>query len=70
MATEKYLKIMKNAIQFTLKALFFLEIFIFLSWLFGHVENDLIRKIKFKIYDVTTRETNNWNINIVQYLKK
>ena len=30
LATEKYLKMMKNAIHFTLKALFFLEIFLFL----------------------------------------
>ena len=27
-------------------------------------------KINFKIYDVTTRETNNCNIHIAQYLKK
>ena len=29
---------MKNAFYFTLKALFVLKIFKFLSWLFGHVE--------------------------------
>ena len=29
---------MKNAFYSTLKALFALEIFIFLSWIFGHVE--------------------------------
>ena len=32
------LKLMKNAIYFTLKALSVLKIFKFLSWLFGHVE--------------------------------
>ena len=32
------LKMMKNAFCFTLKALFVLKIFRFLSWLFGHVE--------------------------------
>ena len=32
------IKMMKNAFYFTLKALFFLKIFRFLSWLFGHVE--------------------------------
>ena len=32
------LKMMKNAFYSTLKALFALEIFIFLSWIFGHVE--------------------------------
>ena len=29
---------MKNAFYFTLKTLFVLKIFKFLSWLFGHVE--------------------------------
>ena len=35
---ESPLKMMKNAFYFTLKALFVLKIFKFLSWLFGHVE--------------------------------
>ena len=39
-------KMMKNAFYFILKALFVLKIFKFLSWLFGHVENELIRKIR------------------------
>ena len=34
----------KNAIYLTLKALFVLKIFQFLSRLFGHVQNDFIRK--------------------------
>ena len=38
MITESPLKMMKNAFYFTLKALFVLKIFKFLSWLFGHVE--------------------------------
>ena len=29
---------MKNAFYFTVKAIFVLKIFKFLSWLFGHVE--------------------------------
>ena len=33
----KLFKMMKNAFYFTLKALFVLNIFKFLSWLFGHV---------------------------------
>ena len=37
MATESTLKMMKNVFYFTLKALFVLKIFKFLSWLFGHV---------------------------------
>ena len=35
------LKMMKNAFYFTLKALFVLKIFKFLSWLFGHVAKQL-----------------------------
>ena len=38
LAFESPLKVMKNAFNFTLKALFVLKIFKFLSWLFGHVE--------------------------------
>ena len=37
LATEGPLKMMKNVFHFTLKALFVLKIFKFLSWLFGHV---------------------------------
>ena len=36
--TECPLKMMKNVFYFTLKALFVLKIFKFLSWPFGHVE--------------------------------
>ena len=35
---ESPLKMMKNAFCFILKGLFFLKIFKFLSWFFGHVE--------------------------------
>ena len=40
---------------FMLKAVFVLEIFSFLSWLFGYAEKQLDKKAKFnfKIYDVT-----------------
>ena len=38
LATESPLKVMKNAFYFTLKALFVLKIYKFLSWLFGHVK--------------------------------
>ena len=49
-------KIMKNAFYFTLKALFVLKIFEFLSWLFGHVGKSawLEIKVNIKIYYVTT----------------
>ena len=45
-ATESPLKKMKNAFYFTLKSFYVLKIFKFLSWLFGHVEKSLIRKIR------------------------
>ena len=44
LATESPLKMMKNAIYFTLKALFVLYIFKLLSWLFGHVAKRLDKK--------------------------
>ena len=44
LATESPLKMMKNAFQFTLKALFVLKILKF--WSFGHVKNGLIRKMR------------------------
>ena len=37
LANESPLKMMKSAFYFTLKALFVLKIFMFLSWLLGHV---------------------------------
>ena len=37
---------MKNVFYFIIKALFVLKIFKFLSCVFGHVENDLIKKIR------------------------
>ena len=54
---------MKNAFYFILKALFVLKIFKFLSWLFGHVGKrpDWKDEVNFKIYDVTTWLTNNYN---------
>ena len=70
--TESPLKMMKNAFYFTLKALFVFKIFKFLLWLFGHVQKTarLERYVNFKIHDVTTWLTNNFNTHIVQYLKK
>ena len=46
LATKSPLKTMKNAFYFVLKPLFVLKILRFLSWLFGHVEKHLIRKIR------------------------
>ena len=63
---------MKNASYFTLKALFVLKIFKFLSWLFGHVAKRLDKKdkVNFKFYDVTAWLANNCNTHIAQYLEK
>ena len=49
---------MKDVFYFTLKILFILKIFKFLSWTFGHAEKqlDLINQANFKIYEVTTWE--------------
>ena len=50
---------MKTASHLMLKGLSVLNIFKFLSWLFGHVGKQLDKKwkINFKIYDVTDWET-------------
>ena len=62
------LKMMKNAFYFVLKApfvfkVFFSRYFKFLSWLFGYVEKTAQsqRQGYFKIYDVTTWLTNNYD---------
>ena len=58
LTTESPLKIMKNAFYFTLKLIFALKIFWFLSSLFGHIEKQLNYKheVNFKFYDVTVWE--------------
>ena len=63
---------MKNAFYFMLKALFVLEIFTFLSSVFGYVGKRLHKKtmINFKIYGLTDWKTNIYNVHITQYLKK
>ena len=62
----------KNAFYFILKDLLVLKVFKFLSRFSGDVGKQLEqkRKITFKIYDVTTCETNNYNALIAQYLTK
>ena len=59
---------MKNAFYFKLKALFFLEIFTFLSLAFDYVEKRLVKKamVNFKIYDITDWTINNYNIHILR----
>ena len=70
--TESPLKMMKNDFYFTLKALFVLKIFIILSWLSDHVGKwlDQKDKVNFKVYDVRTWETNNWDRHFAQHLRK
>ena len=65
-------KMMKNAFYFTLKAIFILEIFKFLFWLFGHVGKRLDKKPKInsKIYDVTNWVTDSYDTYIARYLKE
>ena len=72
LAIKRSLKMMKNALDFTSKALFVLNIFKFLSRLFGHVAKGLDKKdkVNFKFYDVTAWLTNNCNTHIAQYLEK
>ena len=62
---------MEKAFYFTLKALFVIKIFKFLSSHFGHVEKwlDWRGKVNFKTYDVTTWLTNICNKQTAQYLK-
>ena len=63
---------MKIIFYLMLKALFVLEIFTFLSWLFGFLKKrrDKEVKVNSKIYDVIDWTTNNFNTNIALYLKK
>ena len=63
---------MKNDFYFTSIALYFLKIFNFLPWLFGHTEKTaLLERVGyFKINNITTWLTNNQNTHIAQYLTK
>ena len=69
---ESPLKTMKGVFYFILKVLSVLKTLKFLSSLFGHKEKRLYRKdkVNFKIYDATTRLTNNCNTRANQNLKK
>ena len=63
---------MKNAFYFTLKSLFVLKIFQFLSRLFGHVDkrHDKKNKVNIKVYDATAWLTSTCYAHITQYLKR
>ena len=66
------LKMMIDFFYFILKTVFVLQIFRFLSWLFGHLEKTsrLETRLISKLYDVTTWLTNNNKTHIPQQLKK
>ena len=72
LAAVSFLKMMKNTFHFTLKALFVLKIFKFLSCVFGHVAKLLDKKDKvdFRFYDVTAWLINDCNTYIPLYLEK
>ena len=57
---------MKNTFYFILKALFVLELFTFLSRLFGYLEKGLDNQamVNFKICDVIDWTRNNYNTHI------
>ena len=63
LAMQRSLIMMKNAFYITLKAVFVLKIFKFLSQYFDHVEKwlDYKDKVNFKIYDATNWIKNNCN---------
>ena len=72
LTTESPLRIMKNAFCLTVKALFVLKIFKFLSC-FSYVGKWLDRKAKVnnvKICDVANQERKNYNTHIAEYFKK
>ena len=61
-----------KAFYFSLKSVFVLKIFKFMSWLFGCVEKrfDWENKGNFNIFEIRTWETNNCNARIAQDLGK
>ena len=63
---ESPVEMTKHAIYFISRALFVLEIFKFLSWLFGYLEKRLDKKamVSFSIYHVTDWTTNNYNKHV------
>ena len=67
---ESPLKMMKNAFDFILNALFVLNIFKFCHDFLVMQKKPLDKKdkINFKIYDITTWLTNSCNTHIAQYL--
>ena len=68
-AAKNPLKMIKNT-YFMSKVPFFLKIFKFLSWLFGHVAKQLEKKdkVNFKFYIVAAWLTKKFNTHITQYL--
>ena len=61
----------KNAFHLMLRALFILEIFTILSWLFGYAGKRLDKKaiVNYKIYEVADWAGNSFHKHIALYLK-
>ena len=71
LAAVSFLKMVKNTFHFTLKALFVLKIFKFLSCVFGHVAKLLDKKDKldFRFYDITAlRSKGNQTMKVRQLI--
>ena len=72
LAAVSFFKMVENTFHFTLKALFVLKIFKFLSCVFGHVAKLLDKKDKldFRFYDITAWLINDCNTYIALYLER
>ena len=73
LAAKIPLKMIKNAFYFTSKAIFVLNIFTFLSWLFGHAAKwlDTKDKVNFEFYGIIAWLTNSLvNIQILPNISR
>ena len=73
LAAKIPLKMIKNAFYFTSKAIFVLNIFTFLSWLFSHAAKWLDKKdkVNFEFYGITAWLTNSLvNIQILPNISR
>ena len=72
MAIASPVRMKKDALYFIKKLFSFWSYLAFCSDFFYHVGKRLDKKAKvnFKIYDVKNRETNNYNTDITQHLRK
>ena len=59
---------MKNVFYFALKVVFLLKVFVFVTTSWSRLDKK--DKVNFKVYDVKTWFTNNYNTYVAQYLTK